>query len=221
MSAFPGAPRILKAGIVPLDPVTAAVLTARMIVLQYNPDSLSRSLQVQAIGGDGHDYSEALRLKGPPVETLKLEAEIDASDQLEQPDQNPAATQVGIFPQLALLETLVYPGSAQLQANNDRQASGELEIIPMEAPLLLFVWSRTRVLPVRISEFSITEEAFDTALNPIRAKISLGLRVLSVDDLGFANKGGGLFMSYLQRKEQLAARGPGGMLGQLGLTGIA
>lgn len=221
MSAFPGSPRILKAGIVPLDPATAAVLTARMIVLQYNPDSLSRSLQVQAIGGDGHDYSEALRLKGPPVETLKLEAEIDASDQLEQPDQNPATTQVGIFPQLAMLETLVYPSSTQLQANNERQASGQLEIIPMEAPLLLFVWSRTRVLPVRISEFSITEEAFDTALNPIRAKISLGLRVLSVDDLGFANKGGGLFMSYLQRKEQLAARGPGGTLGQLGMTGIA
>ncbi|MEO5627242.1 MAG: hypothetical protein ABIQ70_14655 [Dokdonella sp.] len=220
MSAFPGTPRILKAGIVPLDPVTAAVLTARMIVLQYNPDSLSRSLQVQAIGGDGHDYSEALRLKGPPVETLKLEAEIDASDQLEQPDQNPATTEVGIFPQLALLETLVYPSSAQLQSNNARQASGELEIIPMEAPLTLFVWSKTRVLPVRISEFSITEEAFDTALNPIRAKVSLGLRVLSVDDLGFANKGGGLFMSYLQRKEQLAARGPGGTLGQLGLTGI-
>jgi len=220
VSAFPNSPRILKGGIVPLDPVTSAVLTARMIVLQYNPDSLSRTLQVQAIGGDGQDHSEALRLKGPAVETLKLEAEIDATDQLEQPEQNQTTTQLGIFPQLALLETLVYPTSAQLQANNARVDSGELEIIPMEAPLTLFIWSQVRVLPVRITEFSITEEAFDTALNPIRAKISLGMRVLSVDDLGFANKGGGLFMSYLQRKEQLAARGPGGTLAQLGLTGI-
>jgi hypothetical protein len=219
MSSFPGSPRILKAGIVPLDPVTSAVLTSRMIVLQYNPDSLSRTLQVQAIGADGHDYSEALRLKGPPVETLKLEAEIDATDQLEQPDQNQTTVQVGIFPQLALLETLVYPTSGQLLSNNSALDSGELEIIPMEAPLTLFVWSATRVLPVRITELSITEEAFDVALNPIRAKVSLGMRVLSVDDLGFANKGGSVFMSYLQRKAQLAGRAPGGTLARLGLTG--
>jgi len=220
MSSFPGSPRILKAGIVPLDPVTFAVLSARMIVLQYNPDSLSRSLQVQAVGADGHDFSEAMRLKGPPVETIKLEAEIDATDQLELPDDNGTTTEVGLFPQLALLESLVYPTSTQLTANDSRQGSGELEIIPMEAPLTLFVWSRSRVVPVRISELSVTEEAFDVSLNPIRAKVSLGLRVLSVDDLGFANKGGALFMSYLQQKERLAARGPGGALAQLGLTGI-
>lgn len=220
MSSFPASPRILKAGIVPLDPVTSAVLSQRMVVLQYNPDSLSRTLQVQAVGSDGRDYAEALRLKGPPVETLKLEAEIDAADQLEQPDQNPTAARFGIFPQLALLETLVYPGSAQLQANDAALASGQLEIIPMEAPLTLFVWSQSRVLPVRITELSITEEAFDVNLNPIRAKASLGMRVLSVDDLGFANKGGGLFMGYLQRKEQLAGRGPGGALAQFGLSGL-
>ena len=62
---------------------------------------------------------------------------------------------------------------------------GTLEIVPAEAPLTLFVWSKNRMLPVRITEFSITEEAFDPALNPIRAKVSLGLRVLSVNDLGF------------------------------------
>jgi hypothetical protein len=220
MSAFPGSPRILKGGIVLLDPLTSAVLSQRMIVLQYNPDSLSRTLQTQAAGGDGHDYSEALRLKGPAVETLKLEAEIDATDQLEDPDRNPAAVQVGILPELALLESLVYPASAQLQSNNALLDAGELEIVPMQAPLALFVWSQSRVMPVRITELSVTEEAFDPALNPTRAKISLGLRVLSVDDLGFAHKGGGVFMGYLQRKEQLAARGPAAGMGQLGLTGV-
>ncbi|HJU39064.1 MAG TPA: hypothetical protein VJ724_05780 [Tahibacter sp.] len=220
MTGFPGSPRVLKAGLVPLDPVTSAVLTSRMIVLQYNPDTLSRSLQIQAVGADGRDFSEALRLKGPPVETFKLEAEIDATDQLEHPDENATTAQSGIFPQLALLETLVYPTSAQLSANDARQGAGELEIVPVEAPLTLFVWSRSRVVPVRVTELSITEEAFDAALNPIRAKVSLALRVLSVDDVGFGNKAGGLFMSYLQRKEQLAARGPGGTLGQLGLTQI-
>ena len=104
-SAFPGSPRILKGGIVLIDAATSAVL--RVIALQYNPDSLTRSLQVQAVSADGGDRSEVLRLKGPPVETLKLEAEIDATDQLEFPEQNSVTTQSGIFAQLAALETMV------------------------------------------------------------------------------------------------------------------
>jgi hypothetical protein len=84
----------------------------------------------------------------------------------------------------------------------------------------LFVWSKTRTLPVRITDFSITEEAFDAALNPIRAKISLGMRVLSVNDLGFEHKGGSLFMTYLRNKEQLAAKSGAAALSTLGITGI-
>lgn len=218
MSGFSGSPRVLKGGIILIDPTTAAII--KIITLQYNPDTLSRTLQPQAMSGEGGDRLEALRLKAPPVESIKLDAEIDATDQLEFPDQNPTTTQVGIYPQLAALETVVYPTSAQLQANDSLAQAGTLEIAPMEAPLTLFVWSRTRVLPVRITEFSITEEAFDTALNPIRAKISLGLRVLSVTDLSFGHKGGTLFMAYLQGKERLAARSPGASLSALGITGI-
>ena len=66
-----------------MDPDTSAVI--RVIVLQYNPDTLSRTLQVQGVGAQG-DRSEALRLKGPAVETIKVDAEIDATDQLEQAD---------------------------------------------------------------------------------------------------------------------------------------
>jgi hypothetical protein len=217
MTTFPGSPKLLKGGIVLIDPTTSAVL--RIISLQYNPDTISRTLQPQSIK-EGGDRSEALRLTGPPVETIKLDAEIDATDQLEFPDQNQTATDVGIFPQLAMLETIVYPTSSRLQSNNSLAQSGTLEIIPMETPLTLFVWSKQRVIPVRITEFSITEEAFDVNLNPIRAKVSLGLRVLSVDDLGFNHKGGSLFMSYLQTKEQLSKRGSGGSFGALGITGI-
>lgn len=219
MTNFPQSPRILKGGLVLLDPLTSAVL--RVIALQYNADTLSRTLQVQAVAAnDGADRSEALRIKGAPVETIKLEAEIDATDQMEFPEQNSNVGQYGIFPQLALLETLVYPSSTQLQANNSLQGNGTLEILPMEAPLTLFVWSSVRVLPVRVTDLSITEEAFDTSLNPIRAKVSLGLRVLTVGDLGFSHKGGGLFMHYLRQKEQLAALAQGGGLGQFGLKGI-
>ncbi|RAO78105.1 hypothetical protein [Dyella jiangningensis] len=217
MSSFPGSPRILKGGIVLIDPDSSAVL--RVIALQYNPDSITRSLQVQAMGAGG-DRSEVLRLKGPPVETIKLEAEIDAADQLEFPERNPVATQAGVFAQLAALETMIYPTSAQLNANDALAQIGTLEIIPMETPLALFVWSQTRILPVRVTELSITEEAFDTALNPIRAKISLGLRVLSVDDVPTGHKAASLFMSYLQRKEQLAKAAPAMPLSALGLTGV-
>ncbi len=216
MSSFPGSPQLLKGGIVLLDPDTGQPV--QVIVLQYNPDTLTRSLQAQGIGPEPGDRLEALRLKAPPIETIKLEAEIDATDQMEKAD--PTTAQLGIYPQLAVLETIVYPTSQQLQANDSQSQMGTLEIAPMEAPLALFVWSQIRVLPVRITDFSITEEAFDANLNPIRAKVSLGMRVLTVNDLGFAHKGGNLFMTYLQQKEQLAARNPRGTLGALGLKGI-
>lgn len=215
MSSFPNSPRLLKGGIVVIDPDTSAV--QRIITLQYNPDTLSRTLQIQSVSAEGGTRSEALRLKGPPVETLKLDAEIDATDQLEFPEQNPNATRSGISPQLAALETLVYPTSGQLQTNNALAQAGTLEIAPMETPLSLFIWSKNRILPVRLTDFSITEEAFDPALNPIRAKVSLGMRVLSVDDLGFSHKGGSLFMAYLQTKEQLAAKNQGGSLNAFGI----
>lgn len=218
MTGFSGSPRLLKAGIVMMDPASGQVL--RVISLQYNPDALTRSLQIQAVA-EGADRSEALRMKGPPIETLKLEAEIDATDQLEFPDQNRTTASNGIHPQLAAIETLVYPSSTALQANNTLAGGGALEIIPMEAPLAIFVWSKQRAVPVRVTEFSVTEEAFDPALNPIRAKISLSLRVLSVDDLGFDHKGGGLFMSYLKNKEALAGKAPGATLATLGLEGLS
>jgi hypothetical protein len=217
MTTFPNSPRLLKGGIVLIDPDTSAV--RRIVVLQYNPDTLSRTLQPQAVKESG-DRSEAMRLTGPPVETIKLDAEIDASDQLEFPDQNGATIEFGIQPQLAALETIVYPTSSQLLSNNSMAQAGMLEILPMMSALPLFIWSKSRIVPVRITDFSITEEAFDPALNPIRAKVSLGMRVLSVSDLGFENKGGSLFMAYQQHKEQLAGRSLGGALSLLGIRGI-
>lgn len=214
MPNFPGSPRLIKGGIVLIDPVTGH---PGIITLQYNPETLSRTLQVRGTGGEGGDRSEALRLTGPAAETIKLEAEIDATDQLEFPDQNSDAVQLGLHPQLAVLESLVNPTSDQLGINNILAQLGTIEIAPMESPLTLFVWSKNRIMPVRITELSITEEAFDPALNPIRAKVSLGMRVLSVDDLGFGHKGSGLFMNYLQQKEALAAKSPSAHLNALGI----
>jgi len=217
MTTFPNSPRILKAGLILLDPETSAV--QRIITLQYNPDTLSRTLQPQTVKDSG-DRAEALRLTGPPVETFKIDAEIDATDHLELPDQHSNAVQLGIQPQLAALETIVYPASAKLMTNNAMASAGMLEIVPMISSLVLFVWSRKRIVPVRITDFSIAEEAFDVALNPIRAKVSLGMRVLNVNDLGFDNKGGSLYLAHHREKERLAAKALGGTLGQFGITGI-
>ena len=216
MSSFPDSPRLLRGGLVLVDPGNGNVL--RIIALQYNPDTMTRSLQIRGVGADSGDHLEALRLKGPPIETIKVEAEIDATDDLEAND--PEAREVGLHPQLAALETIVYPTSGHLLANHREAQSGSLEIAPQEAPLPLFVFGPRRIVPVRITELAITEEAFDPDLNPIRAKISLGMRVLTVDDLGFDAKGGALFIAYLQAKEQLAQQRGSASLSVLGIPGI-
>jgi hypothetical protein len=218
MSTFPNSPRTLRGGIVLIDPETAVV--QRVIALQYNPDSLTRSLQVKGVTAEAGDRVEALRLTGPPVETYKLDAEIDAADQLEFPEQNPNYAESGIQTHLAALETIVYPPSSILETNNSLAQAGTIEIMPMETSLVLFVWSKNRVVPVNITDFSITEEAFDPVLNPIRAKVSLTLRVLSVNDLRFQHKGNSLFMAYQQQKERLAALHQGGSLSAFGITRI-
>jgi len=199
MTTFPRSPKLLKGGIVLIDPDTSAV--QRIISLQYNPEKLTRTLKGSTVGEDS-DRSQALRLKGAPVETYKLDAEIDAADQLEFPDKNEEVKEYGIAPLLCALEAIVYPESSQLLANNSLAASGTLEILPTEAPLSLFIWSKSRVVPVRLTDFTITEE------------------VLSVNDLGFDHKGGSLYMTYQQQKEQLAKKFKPGVLSTLGIGEI-
>jgi hypothetical protein len=212
-------PKLIKGGLVVLDVATGAI--QRTIALQYNPDTLTRSYQVQGVGGDGQgERAQPFRLKGPAVESIKLEAEIDATDFLEHPEQNANAVQFGIAPQIAALESLVNPTTRELLALSEQSQAGTLEILPPEAPLVLFVWSASRVVPVRVTEFSVTEEAFDVALNPIRAKVSLGLRVMTTDDLGFADRGGGIFLNYLRTREALAGKTGAASLQSLGLTGL-
>jgi hypothetical protein len=219
MSTFPNSPRLVKGGIVLLAPDTGAV--KRIITLQYNPQTLTRTFQVQAIGEAGGKRSEPLRLTGPAIETIKLDAEIDAADQLEFPKANENTVMHGIHPQIAALETLIYPTAAQIQANNSLAQAGTLEITPMETPLTLFIWSKNRIIPVRLTEFSVTEEAFDPSLNPLRAKVSLGMRVLNINDLGFEHKGGSLYMIYQQQKERLAGMMQSGPFSGLGIGGIS
>lgn len=203
MTTFPGSPKLPKGAIVAVDSTTSRIVST--IAFQYNPETLSRSLQPQVAEGENAAQAEALRLEGAPVETIKVDAEFDATDRLETADS--ITLGLGIYPQLAALETLIYPKSSQVVANMQRATMGMLEIIPMEAPMTLFVWGKNRILPVRLTEFSIAEEAYDVNLNPIRAKVSLGMRVLNYSDLPWQGRGAKLFLKHHQMKEQMARQG--------------
>jgi len=198
MTTFPGSPRVLKGALVSVDPLSPI---PGVIIFQYNPDTLTRTLKPRAAGGDGA-RAEAQRLTGPPEETIKVDIEIDASDQLETGEI--LASTVGIYPQLSALEMLSYPKSALVIANTALLATGVIEIIPPDAPLTLFIWGAQRILPVRVTDYAITEEAYDPALNPIRAKVGLGLRVLSYNDLSITNPGYYVFLAHQVVKETMS-----------------
>lgn len=194
-------PRLLRGALVGID---LANPIPKVVVFQYNPDTLTRTLRARAANGEGA-RAEALRLSGAPEEEIRLDVEIDATDQLEKAD--PVATSVGIFPQLSALETLLYPASASVVANTALLAAGTIEVVPSVGPFTLLIWGVQRILPVRISDFTITEEAHDVNLNPIRAKIALGMRVLSYNDLPVTNPGYHLFLAHQVTKEAMAAVG--------------
>lgn len=206
MTTFPNSPRVQKGAVIGLDPFNPL---ASIIIFQYNPDALTRTITPQTSGGNA-DRGEALRLKGPPQESIRLEVDIDATDQMERGDALTAT--LGIAPTLASLEMLLYPKSALVIANEILLNLGIIEIIPPEAPLTLFIWGLKRVLPVRLTDLSITEEAFDPDLNPIRAKATLSLRVLTYQDLGLLSVGGTIFMAHQIAKEVMASIGGVGSL---------
>jgi hypothetical protein len=197
-------PRLQKGVILSVD-ATLGIPLAK-ISLQYNPDSITRTLKPQTVG-DEADRTEILRLTGPPIETISCAVEVDATDQLASGDSN--TLNFGIQPLLAQLEMLVYPSSVRLIANEVLTLLGTIEILPMESALTLFVWSKSRITPVRITDLDITEEEFDPQLNPIRAKVKLGMRVLNVNDVGFLNPAGALYMVYQIQKEALAVLASG------------
>jgi hypothetical protein len=210
----PLSPRLMRAGLVVADAATGVV--ARVIPLQYNPDSLTRAFQLRA-SAEGGAQAEVLRLTGPPAQTMTLEAELDATDRLEHPDQHRDAVELGLSAQLAALETLVYPALRSVQATARLASAGMLEVLPPPAPLVLLAFGRHRVVPVRITELSITEEAFDASLNPIRAKVRLGMRVLTVGDVGTRGRIAALAMASHAQLEALSDRAAGGRLSDLGL----
>lgn len=214
MSTVLSPPRLLKGALVAFDLPNP---TPRVAVFQYNPATLTRSLEAQMQESEGKT-GDPPRFKGAPVETIKLDVDLDATDKLERGDQQAGDT--GVLAQLAALETLVYPRSAEVVANTVLLGLGTIEIIPSVAPLTLFVWGKRRILPVRITEFSVTEDAHHPNLSPIRAKVSLGLRVLSYSDVSAENPAWSLFLAHQVVKEGLAGLATTGSLNSVLGAGV-
>jgi len=198
---FPRSPKVLKGGIVAYQ---LPQLLPTVIVFQYNPEEVSRSIQgrgAQSGGGRG----DANRVNGPPQETISLSVEIDAADQLEKPGENGLTVANGLHPVIASLERLMYPPYPLVIANEALAFGGSAFILAEQAPLSLLIWGPKRVLPVQVASLSIKEEAFDQQLNPIRAKADLSLNVLTYRDLDVTNPGYWVYLTAFTQKEVMAA----------------
>ena len=209
-------PRLIKGAIVGFDLFNPL---ASVIVFQYNPDTMTRTLAAQTSGGRsaGTGRAEPLRLTGAPQEDITLKVEIDATDQLEE--GNEVAASMGVYPQLSALEMLLYPKLASVVINTALLAVGTIEILPPQAPLTVLIWGPGRIVPVQLTSFSITEDAYDENLNPIRATVNLGLRVLSYNDFTPTHPGFALFMAHQAVKEAMAVVGSvGNIAGSVDLT---
>ena len=192
MSTLPGSLELVKAGFVQLDATTGVV--QRIIVFQYNPETLVRRLE---------GVNPAVPPPPPPApppsprEFVTFTLALDATDKLEQGD--PLTLQNGILPTLSALELLLYPRSPSLT---------------------VWVSGAKRVMPVRITELQITEQAFDAVLNPIRAELAVTLLILKDEDLAIDSHGRALWDAHFTRLQQLANSMEAGNLATLGLTGI-
>jgi len=163
-----------------------------LVIFQFNPDTLSRNISIpeRPTGATSRETSQAGNI---PVERITLTAHFSAADKLNT--GNIIAQELGIGPQLAALEKMVYPsnligellGEALDKIGDALGLEGNDDIakqpIPREKyPQILFIWGKTRVLPVLLESMSITEQQYDSSLNPIQAEVALGLAVASNPD---------------------------------------
>lgn len=208
MTTPPIAPRLLKGAIIGMDLYNPL---ASVAVFQYNPDTITRRLVARTRSGENPSRADALRLLGPPRETVQVQIEVDAADQ-----PGGAASFVGVHAPVAALEMLLYPKSIFVLLNWVRMQAGLVNVVAPAAPLTLFVWGPTRVVPVRINEMTITEQAHDNMLNPVRARIDLSMQVLSYHDLPPTHAGSVLFMVHQVTKELLATSNTGWSVANFG-----
>jgi hypothetical protein len=211
-SSFPGTPRVEHGALLVYRNESASA-TPDEIPFQYNPDELRRSLSARTPprAGGGHESGgareDALRVPGPPVETITLSIELNAVELIDDQRKGRLVTSDGLNGALATLELLLYPSSHLIANNQQLAGNGAVQIRPAEVPITVLVFGSSRVVPVLITGFSIAETQFDTHLRPILAKVDLTLRVLSYMDLRPNTIGRKTYIAYQKEKERLAGTG--------------
>jgi hypothetical protein len=107
---------------------------------------------------------------------------------------------------LATLELLLYPLPQQARQTQNQARQGAAQVSHADVPLTLLVWGKDRVVPVLLTNFTVTEDGFDPSLNPIQAKVELGMRVLTDLELRQSTLGYDAFLAYQRQKRTLAGQ---------------
>ena len=166
------------------NPDDTAVM-ASFIPFRFNPESLTRQLQVEQAqdsgsaatgaaapeGGAGEQGADASA--GALKETFSILLRFDLAEREETKSSIPV--DFGVLPEISALEELMHPTESETEAPSDGTE-------PVRArgrrPLVLFVWGERRVVPVKITGMAIAETFFNGKLYPIRAEVEVGLEVL-------------------------------------------
>ena len=114
---------------------------------------------------------------GTIKETFSVAIRLDFADRDDSMTlMNPV---LGIAPEIAAIEDLLYPAETQADASSD----GTEPVKAARArPTVLFVWGRHRIVPVRIASLKIDETLHNPLLYPVRAEIEASLEVLGEAD---------------------------------------
>jgi Contractile injection system tube protein len=155
-----------------------------IIIFQFNPVRVTRtpSLVQPPAAESGSGSRDATQQPGQPSESYSFSLRIDATDQLAS--SNPIAAASGILPALSALELLMVPkGSLTIDLFKLGGAKKPHQHPPERLPTILFFWGPFRIMPVTINSLSIAETEYDQLLNPIRAEVTVSLRVLTPGQL--------------------------------------
>ena len=201
-SGYTRSPKLLKGALIEFSERFIGPLP-NIIIFQYNPEKMTRTLTVYSPPGAGAatgSTGQSARESAPanaqpddPTETFSLPLELDATDDLEVND--PVAVLTGVGDRLAALEILLYPqesllggllGSISASLGGSSLGGGanaQPRIQRKTVPIVLFVWGPGRIVPVRLTTFSVEEIAYSPLLYPIQAKVTVGLKVLTATEL--------------------------------------
>jgi hypothetical protein len=181
-TGFPGSPKLQKGALVQLVE-TLVFPVPNIVPFQFNPASVKRTMKPWnplEVDQTHRGLPSPTAQPFDPEEAITIDIELDASDQLE--DNDPIATQFGVADRIAALEKMLFPGDSplgQLIAAVSSVLGGAQPPKRPTVPITLFVFGVGRIVPVRITSYSVEEQLHLPSLYPIMAKVSLALQVLT------------------------------------------